>query len=76
MDIIETIDTYIDMFANRIREGEGWIAKDDIYRQFIAMFDDFDHPVFDPERLEKYLIQEVSWYSGIKIVGDASCTED
>ena len=48
MDIIETIDKYIEMFVDRIREGEGWIAKDDIYRQFIAMFDDFDHPVFDP----------------------------
>ena len=76
MDIIETIDKYIEMFVDRIREGEGWIAKDDIYRQFIAMFDDFDHPVFDPACLEEYLIKEVSWYSGIKIVGGSSCTEE
>ena len=50
------------MFANRIRKGKGWIAKDDIYRQFITMFDDFDHPVFAREALEEYLIKEVSWY--------------
>lgn len=76
MDIIETIDKYIEMFVDRIREGEGWIAKDDIYRQFIAMFDDFDHPVFDPSCLEEYLIKEVSWYSGITIVGEDSGKEN
>jgi hypothetical protein len=76
MDIIDTIDQYIEMFVNRIRKARGWIAKDDIYRQFITMFEDFDHPLFDPKKLEDYLIKEVSWYSGIKIVEDASYMED
>ena len=67
MSIIDSIDLLIEQFANQIRQGEGWIAKDDIYRQFTAMFNGFETKPFSKEGLESYLIEELSFYSGIEI---------
>lgn len=56
MKIIDYIDQYIENFASLIKSGEGWIAKDDVLRQFTTRFDDFESPIFDKEELEKYVI--------------------
>lgn len=63
MKIIDYIDQYIENFAALIKSGEGWIAKDDVLRQFITRFDDFESPIFDKEELEKYVIDALkNWY--------------
>jgi hypothetical protein len=67
MTIIEEIDNYIVQFVDKIRQGEGWIAKDDIYRQFTTMFSGFETKPFSREGLEEYLIEELSFYSGVEI---------
>lgn len=67
MSIIDEIDLKIAEFVNKIRQGEGWIAKDDVYRQFTAMFNGFETKPFSREGLEEYLIEELSFYSGIEI---------
>lgn len=67
MNILDTIDSYIEIFANKIREGEGWIAKDDVYRQFTSMFINFESKPFSREGLEEYLLDELSFYSNIEL---------
>lgn len=67
MNILDTIDSYIEIFANKIREGEGWIAKDDVYRQFTSMFNNFESKPFSREGLEEYLLDELSFYSNIEL---------
>lgn len=67
MNIIDHIDKYIEIFANKIREDEGWIARNDVYRQFTSMFNGFETKPFSKEGLEEYLIEELSFYSGVEI---------
>lgn len=63
MKITDYIDQYIENFAALIKSGEGWIAKDDVLRQFTTRFDDFESPIFNKEVLEKYIIDELkNWY--------------
>ena len=63
MKIIDYINQYIENFASLIKSGEGWIAKDDVLRQFTTRFDDFESPIFNKEELEKYIIDELkNWY--------------
>lgn len=67
MNITDHIDNYIELFVDQIRKGEGWIAKEDVYRQFTSMFNGFEIKAFSREGLEEYLIEELSFYSGIEI---------
>lgn len=67
MKIIDYIDQYIENFAGLIKSGEGWIAKDDVLRQFTTRFDDFESPIFNKEELEKYVIDELKNWYGIHV---------
>jgi hypothetical protein len=44
MKLMNYIDIYIEEFATLIGKGEGWIAKDDVLRQFTTRFDKFVPP--------------------------------
>lgn len=68
MKIIDYIDIYIENFANLIKKGEGWIAKDDVLRQFTTMFDDFESSIFNKEELEKYVIDSLKNWYGITVI--------
>lgn len=70
MGIIDSIDSYISMFTRRIMEGEGRIARGEIYQQFTSMFPTFGNPIFDKEQFESYLIEQVQFYSQVKVVDE------
>ena len=65
--IINYIDQYIETFAGLIMSGEGWIAKDDVLRQFTTKFDDFESPIFNKEELEKYIIDDLKNWYGVQV---------
>ena len=67
MKITDYIDQYIENFATLIKSGEGWIAKDDVLRQFTTRFDDFESPIFNKEELEKYVIDELKNWYGVEV---------
>lgn len=67
MKVIDYIDQYIENFATIIKSGEGWIAKDDVLRQFTTRFDDFESPIFNKEELEKYVIDELKNWYGVEV---------
>lgn len=67
MKLMDYIDIYIEEFATLIGKGEGWIAKDDVLRQFTTRFDDFESPIFNKEELEKYIIDELKNWFGVDI---------
>lgn len=67
MKLMDYIDIYIEEFAALIGKGEGWIAKDDVLRQFTTRFDDFESSIFNKEELEKYIIDELKNWFGIEV---------
>lgn len=67
MKLMDYIDIYIEEFATLIGQGEGWIAKDDVLRQFTTRFDDFESSIFNKEELEKYLIDELKNWFGVDV---------
>lgn len=67
MKLMDYIDIYIEEFATLIGQGEGWIAKDDVFRQFSTRFDDFESPIFNKEELEKYIIDELKNWFGVDV---------
>lgn len=67
MKFMDYIDIYIEEFAILIGEGEGWIAKDDVLRQFTTRFDDFESPIFNKEELEKYIIDDLKNWFGVDV---------
>ena len=67
MTIKDEIDDYVEHFAEEIRHGFGWIAEEDVYRQFTDMYPGFKEAIFNRAELEKYLIQELTWLCGIEV---------
>ena len=67
MNIFEKIDLDIEKFAELIQAGEGWIAKDDIFRQFTSLFNDYDNQIFSQEGLTAYISEVLQTEHGIDV---------
>jgi succinate dehydrogenase flavin-adding protein (antitoxin of CptAB toxin-antitoxin module) len=71
MNILEKIDLDIKNFAEKIQAGEGWIARDDIFRQFTSLFDDYDNQIFNQifsqEGLTAYISEVLQIVYGIDV---------
>lgn len=67
MRITDYLDQCIETFATKIEAGEGWIAKDDVLRQFTLVFSDFESSIFDKDVLEKYIIKDLKDWYGVEV---------
>lgn len=65
--ISQYVDNCIERFATMIHLGEGWIAKDDVLRQFTTRFNGFDAVYISKEGLEKYVIDELQNWYGVEV---------
>jgi hypothetical protein len=70
MRIYDCIDNYIEEFVQSIRKSDGKIKKTEIYKKFTERYPDFTKDIFHKEKLEKYLIDEVSFYTGVDFIED------
>jgi hypothetical protein len=68
MRIYDYMDNYIEEFVQNIRNSDGKIKKTEIYKKFTERYPDFAGDIFDKESLEKYLIDEVSFYTGVDFI--------
>ena len=55
-NIMTIIDGFISKFIKKIKEGYGYITEDDVMRQFINAFPEFENMIFNKENLESYII--------------------
>ena len=65
--ITDYLDLCIENFAIHVDNGEGWIAKDDVLRQFTTRYPDFEKPIFDKEELKKYIIDDLKNWYGVEV---------
>jgi hypothetical protein len=68
MRIYDFIDNYIEEFVQSIRNSDGKIKKTEIYKKFTEQYPDFARDIFYKESLEKYLIDEISFYTGVDFI--------
>lgn len=67
MKFTDYIDECMEHFAYLIKSGEGWIAEDDVLRQFTATFEGFESPIFNKEELKKYIIEDLKNWYGVEV---------
>lgn len=70
MRIDDCIDNYIEEFVQSIRNSDGKIKKTEIYKKFTERYPDFARDIFHKENLEKYLINEISFYTGVDVIDE------
>ena len=70
MNIYDYVDQYIENFVDDLRKNGGEILKSEIYERFTERYPTFTCGIFDRKGLENYLISEVGYYSGVKVIGD------
>ena len=68
MRLYDCLDNYIEEFVQSIRNSDGKIKKTEIYKKFTERYPDFAGDIFHKESLEKYLIQEVKFYTGVDFI--------
>ena len=70
-DLIENI--YVKPFAKKIENGEGWIADEDVLRQFLDAYPEFKNekfPFFESIEFEKWLIEILSKHVDVRDASD------